>query len=390
MKFCEVDTKFNGFLKLFLAEYNIKYWDHYLYFIFDIDGQMRTNKEGKTNVLYVDSMSYATNYLRTMSISDGEFIPSIDFTGIRERPVYYLGDNTYCVLSLNFFVDKMFQSFLFDFATILTKRPEETNITGYPSLKKIVGEVFTEKVLFYNVMNDCFAKWHDTALSGDDLSKNLEDGEPDFYLRKSNDIFLFEFKDVMLNASIKHSDNYEQIESELLELFESSTKEKSTGKKRKVPNPKGITQLLNVIEYKMSSILSNADSETENKYNIYPIIVYQDNSFDIEGVNYILNKRFQLLKNNRAIPQNFVVHELVMLSLTTMIKLEDYFCSGQFKLGAIINEYISIKRTSPMNMAVPFNKFIMQKAFSEGYKNGKTKRFDNIITELVIQEKQRK
>src|SRR5690606_16476146 len=145
-----------------------------------------------------------------------------DFTGLRSKPIYYHGNNLYSIISLKFFVDKMFQSFLFDLASILEQKPDN-KINGYPQLKQLVGQDYTEKYLFYEIMRGCFSKSCKKLISGEELKNYLVDGEPDFYIRNGKNIFLFEFKDIMLSAKIKHCGNLELIKYELLQSFELAT-----------------------------------------------------------------------------------------------------------------------------------------------------------------------
>ena len=48
-------------------------------------------------------------------------------------------------------------------------------------------------------------------MTGETLHKVLKSGEPDYYARRNNRVFIFEFKDVRLDAKTKTSCNYETI-----------------------------------------------------------------------------------------------------------------------------------------------------------------------------------
>src|SRR5690606_5535607 len=111
-----------------------------------------------------------------------------------------------------------------------------------------------EKYLFYEIARGCFSIEAKKLLSGEELHEILGGGEPDFYVRKGKNIFLFEFKDIMLNAKIKHCENLDQIKEALFQNFVLTTVEIESGKRKEKPSPKGITQLLNVIEKKLDII----------------------------------------------------------------------------------------------------------------------------------------
>ncbi len=389
MYFCEGDDTFRRYLDLFLQHNNIRKWDDYLYFIFETSGSMITNPEGSTNMIKIDPENYyGKQHLDRMCIDIENFKRTADFTSIRSKPIYYHGENTYSILSMGFFTDKMFQSFLFDFASVLIKNHQITKIKDYPTLKAMIGNMFTEHYLFYKIANGCFSKTCRKLLSGQELKKILVDGEPDFYVRKGKNIFLFEFKDVMLNAKTKHCEDIGQIKSEILQLFESSTIEKSTGKPKKTPRPKGITQLLNVIEYKLDMINKTIDKiEVTDRINVYPIIVYQDSCFDIEGVNYILSNRFEELKTSRKISDIYLIKKCVMMPFEMMISLEDYFNDGRLVLEDLINNFLIESSLSPQNELLPFNKFIMGQAWELGYHNEMSSRFKKVSDFMIEKNK---
>lgn len=382
MFFCEEDHQFGDYLQLFLQENRAEGWEEYLHFVFYVYLRNSTNEEGITNLIKINPDTYyGKKFLDSMCIDIKKFKKTADFTGLRSKPIYYHGNNLYSIISSKFFVDKMFQSFLFDLALVIKKNGDK-QIKGYPQLKQLVGERYTERYLFYEIIRGCFSNSCKKLVSGDELKKHLRDGEPDFYIRMGKNIFLFEFKDVMLPAKTKHCGNLEHIKHELLQTFELTTVERSSGKQKNKPAPKGITQLLNVIEKKLNIIIQKVDRfEVIDRLNIYPIIVYQDPSFDIEGVRYILKNRFEELKLTRDIPVDYCVKECVMMPLSILIKLEDCFNDGRLMLNKLIDDYIVECGRSEQNKLLPFNKFIMAEAYKKGYKNEMSLRFKRISEE---------
>lgn len=381
MIFCQQDVDFRGYLRVFLQEKQIEKWEEYLYFIFHTYLTNSTNEEGTTNLMKIDpDRYYGKKLLNAMSIDINRFRRTADFTGLRSKPIYYHGSNLYSIISSNFFIDKMFQSFLFDLSSTLKEKPEN-KVKDYPQLKQLIGDRFTEKYLFYEIIEGCFLKTSKKLISGEELKKNVGNGEPDYYIRKGKNIFLFEFKDVMLNAKIKHCGNLEKIKHEFLQNFELKTIEKN-GKNQKHKD-KGITQLLNVIEKYLVEIFQKVDRfEITDKLNVYPIIVYQDPCFDIEGFRYLLNERFEELKRNRVIPKDFFVKECVMIPLEILIKLEDYFADGLLQLDILIDGYIRECKKSEQNKLLPLNKYIMRQAVKKGYREWKSSRFKYIVNSL--------
>ena len=161
------------------------------------------------------------------------------------------------------FLDKAFTGLLFDMADTLKNQGVLKPNKAYADLKGFLGEEFSEKFLFYNIMQRCFERKY-VRFSGTELKSLIEEGEPDYYMRKGNRVFVFECKDALLSSKNKLSGNYDEIIKGIEEKFVSKENAK----------PKGIVQLANVIENKLSLILSNVDKSAPQgvKY-VFPILV---------------------------------------------------------------------------------------------------------------------
>lgn len=368
INYCSSDNSFNKFISIYLKEYGLSSWTDYLYTLFRLFIEMQTNEDGKTNKVVVEQeYNYLKNILEKMCINSETYTEfSSDFIKIREKPIFRLDADTYIVIFIKFFKDKFFQSFLFDLARVLALNKDESGISGYLQLKQLLGQCFSEQVLFYQVINRCFTKRSFIKYSGEDLKKVLIDGEPDFYIRNSSRIFLFEYKDIRLNAKIKSSGNYDIIEQELVEQFVESSFNKSNDKKKRKKKPKGITQLLNTIIEKIPIILEKIDVTSESHLSIFPIIVYQDSCLDIDGINYIINEKFLQLKKHYTLSE-YTIKDVVMVNIDTLIKLEDIFSTGKLNLGTCINNYIAYKQSNEFKSIVSFNRYLMLQAFDKGY-----------------------
>ena len=376
MDFCGRNDTFKPLFEIYLDRMNINNWEESLFFIIDLNNRIE-NSDKQFCGIKITSDSYMKIYLDAMSVDVNNYKSSSDFTNLRKKPVYYQGDNKYNILNINFYIDKLFQSFLFDFANVLAMHYNVEFKDSYGNLKSKIGKEFSEKFLFYIVMEGCFKKYA-KMISGQELEEPLNGGEPDYYLRRNKNIFLFEFKDVMLNAKTKHCNDFEIIKEKLLIEFE------RCNCRKKKPQDKGITQLLNVNMNKLDKIINEIDKvESSEGLNIFPVIIYQDCNFDIEGINYILNNRFKELLKSRKIPNHYIVKDLVIFSLTTLIQLEDLFSEGRLDLEQIIMKYFTYCSHSERNKTTPFYKFILRYAINEkGYNQEKTKRYDDIINSL--------
>jgi len=226
MSFCAKDSIFFEYLQIFSSEYGMT-WQEYLFINFTLYLKMSTNDAGATTIVYIDDTYVsALNFMAPICCELESFVSRTDFRSFRKTPVLKVSNNHFIILFDKFFVDKIFSSLLFDFAKILSKYKQRTNISGFPDLKQLVGQRFTERILFYDIMNRCFCRYADVMLSGETLKSKISNGEPDYYIRKGSRVFIFEFKDVLLNTDVKYSRDLPKIENELLELFEESTFEK--------------------------------------------------------------------------------------------------------------------------------------------------------------------
>lgn len=375
-QFLENNSHYSNWLDIFLKERNLKRWDYYPYFLVSHFCSSRTKEYGATCSFKLESdMYYAYHLINAMAVNPMEYKSSIDFVGIRSKPIYQKERLEYIIMSLNFFVDKFFQGFLFDFAQILNKHSQITNIKGYNQLKQFVGNEFIEKYFFYNIMECSFSTYK--LFSGDKLKTLLKDGEPDFYMRKGNKIFLFEFKDILIDSKTKHSGNYNTIEQELYEQFVLSTIDKNSGKPKKHKQRKGVTQLLNTIENKLPKILTEFDRvDSINGYNIYPIIVYTDRNLSLEGINYILSNAFNKYKSNYKIPDEYHIKPLTMISLEELTLLEDYFIQHKLILEELLETYFK------NDDKLPFSKLMVRTAITKGYQYKMPSRFQKLLDKM--------
>lgn len=171
--------------------------------------------------------------------------------------------------------------------------------------------------------------------------------------------------------------DYETIRKKLYNSFVESEEGK----------PKGVKQLANVIEKKLPEIISRLDDlAPEGKLNIYPVLVYTDGSFDIEGINYYLNGEFRNSLNN--VDDRFQVKDLVMVNLNLLMKLENYFRNGKIEMDKVVNEWLAYKSSKEILNTVPFNKYLFQYARRKGFDMKFTGTFKETFDELLRIERE--
>lgn len=233
----------------------------------------------------------------------------INYLGLKEKPILCFEKGQYIVPYWDFLINALFTGIVFSFYYNSGVNNEfedlhnSTDESGFGKFKGIIGKEFSEGVLFRNTMIKCFSRKYESLEFFDDN----EDFNPDCYYRQGNNIFIFEFKDYMLNSDIIQSGSYEIIKSEIDKKFVSETIEKNGKTKVK---EKGVLQLARNIEKlaAQEDLFWKIDSQAKVKklklrnMNIYPIIVQTSIYFDFPGVNdyleNILRKRLTNVSMN--------------------------------------------------------------------------------------------
>ena len=378
--FANTDKKFKQYVEDFIRVKGYESAIEYLGYIFNIVASTTVNEPPTNIIQFSEDNDKWINFMNGMSADHDDFAINEDLRAIRSKPVYRLSVDKYAVLFSKFFIEKMFQGMLFDLASTLTTIGTfNDEVTAYRTLKQQVGERFSEQYLLYRTLENTLSRRMPIRVNGKDLHKTLKSGEPDYYARRSNRIFFFEFKDVRLDAQTKTSCDYEQIRQKLFNLFVESEDGKS----------KGVRQLANDIEIKLPEILSKVDKTVpEGVLRIYPIMVYTDDCFDIEGVNYYLNEEFKKCLN--SVDDRFQVKDLVMVNLNLLMRLENCFEDGAIDLDKVLNEYLAYKNSKELLNTVPFNKYLFQYARRKGFDMKFTKTFRKTFDELLELEREAK
>ena len=183
-------------------------------------------------------------------------------------------------------------------------------------MKKVLDDIFDKKYLI---------KKPD--------SKTELDGEPDYYLRHNNNIYIFENKDVMIAKVIKASADIEKINEVL------KTKFLQDGNKKV-----GIGQLINTIEEILEKKFRFDDYvNAKNNLKIYPILLIHDRIFQSLGINYRLNNWYQRSLSerlgNRFNLSN--IRSLSVIDIDTMILWLPHLKKKDKNFRAILDDHLN-------------------------------------------------
>jgi hypothetical protein len=271
------------------------------------------------------------HFISSLAIQQYSPEDDIDFKEIRSQPFVQIEEDKYRITHPIFFSDKLFKGIFFVLSRLNSELPLENKIANFRSEFSFE---FSEMYLFYQIIQYSFIN-NKVKFSGNELKELKIDGAPDYYIRSKMNVFLFENKDVLINAKIKEESKFEDLEKEFKKKF------LNDGKK-----PKGIKQILNDI-IALSEGKYTFDSELNIRaIQVYPIIVVQDIMFDCPGFNHLLNSWFvtelDLLRSSgMKIP---VIKPLVILNIDTLILMSDLLKNDRICLEDILNRYYKMLR----------------------------------------------
>lgn len=327
-KFCE-QSKLREHLSLFLKRNDVTSWEQYLYNIIKLVlfplkygkgfSIITLNDEGE-GYTFLHSHSFPVS--KTIALSE-----NVDYTYFKSHPLIEVDNKTFIPINAMLCINHLYKSIYFEFKEIneLLKGTRHFD----RGLGTTVTTEFSEQYLFDMIIRRVLSRKHGVKLSDSECKVIKRIGkEPDFYFRNGNNIFLFENKDVMINSHVKSSGNYTDIENVLKEKFMTR---------------QGIPQLITNIE-RISSHKFIWDKNLPNNPRVYPILVVDDSSICVPGLNYILNDEFQ--KQLKTGNIRIKVHPLVVIELDTLIAFVTDFENERILLKDTIDDYYKYLKRS--------------------------------------------
>lgn len=312
----------------FLEQGNEKYLNKiYEYF------NVRERKDFLTRVaeLYVN-VAYNVGKYGFFEVEDNDqqkFLDSLiaqrievdnDFIKIRNYPIYKKTDGTYIVLNPFFIMDKFTISLKIFLASFFGN-----NIQG--KFSNFYNKDFSEKFLMKKLFDSIFD--YKYFVKKKTLGEEEAKDEPDYYFRYNNKIFIFEYKDILINKNVKVSRDIEIILSELKKkLLQNKT------------GDKGIGQLVKHINNIDNNEFPFDDRiNTSKSLKIYPILVLSDRKLEILGINYQFNQWFRDELGDLS-HKNIKVQDLVVMSLDSFIVFKNKFEQDKEIFIKMLDEHI--------------------------------------------------
>jgi len=278
-------------------------------------------------------------YIEILCINSEIETYSVDesFGTLRSKFLYKLNQYQFLILDVNFLLDQFYKAQIFSFNAFLKSK----GIKGEFLSEK--GKNFTENIYLQLVIDTCFPNY--VRFYGDSCINSNKEELCDVYLRESNKICLIEFKDVLLSATIKNSADKEKLFAEFDKKFVANQTNK----------PKGITQLINAIRDIDANSVSFDSSVPKGELEIYPVIVYTDSSFGIEGINKKFKEKF-IIEIQKLELKNIVVKDVTFINLNFFEIREDYFAKQLLNLFQMLDSYHDHTK-NPDYILTPFEVF---------------------------------
>ena len=325
-EYLESDDVFKMYIELYYANSQVKGYRELLYNILTTFSQVGV--EGtvfeRRHQISFSTLKDLVNlgYIETLAINPliAESRFDADFKSIRQHPLYKIGPTEYLIMDINFLIDQLYKAQVFAFKAFIESK-------GYlENFLSVKGKDFMEDIYFRKIMLRCFPKY--ITLDGDHATKDNGDELCDYYIRDDNKVLLIEFKDVLLNAEVKVGADQKKIYAELDKKFIRNQKNK----------PKGVTQLHNAIVYlENNDIRQDVLSDMET-LEIYPTVVYTDQSFGNDGLNEVFNQKFSdLIKVSNL--NKLVVRGVTFINLNYFEVHEEYFLTGLIDIFDFLDGY---------------------------------------------------
>ena len=281
------------------------------------------------SIIFIDYISSYTNHNELKSgIKESEQTRKLfaslmvndksinSYLDLKTHPVYYC-NGVYFVLHWNYLLNQIF------IGTFMALK-ERLNKAGFQDIKKTSGLII-EKTLFRNVLTTSFSRYWQRALF-DDESK----GKPDAMFKIGNHLFIIELKDSLMSENVMESLDYKSIENHIIRTFI-----QSEGKR------KAIQQLVVYIEKYENNEYENDGFPYSKRLNIYPLIIYTDYKYKINGLNHFLSVKMRELINQKDIEESTKqrIRPLTVIGLDCMFNLQLKFQDKKLKFADVIDNY---------------------------------------------------
>lgn len=328
-EFLESNKNTGPHLQELLQFYSCSNWKEYLMrllpLIFSIH---KAENEAHLDIVVEQDSHFQENcnFLEQLVISETDILTDVDFRRIRSNPMYKVSEGVYRIIFNLFVIEKLYKGLYFKLNEINQTLPTELKISNFRSF---YTNKFSEQYMLYRILQ-CIYQNRYIKFTGAAISENGVKAEPDYYIRNGNKMFLFESKDILINAMVKTSYDFKIIEGEFKKkLYHEEEKNKA------------VLQLIYNIRRALRKQLPFDTMYKEKSIYIYPILILHDRQFNLAGLNVLLNSWFQ--EELKKLEQEGLVvkkvRPITIIDIDTFILHQDVLRDRTIKLENIIESY---------------------------------------------------
>jgi hypothetical protein len=377
-EFLSGNRKTEILLEKFLNEFNYTTWQAFLKDLVKIIYRMISCEPFKISDIKIglDTRLWDLELLERLVLKDLELITNDDFKVLRNKPFYRDFDGSYRFIFSLFVVELLHKGLFFKFAEINKSLPDR--LINYNGFRSFYCDEFSEKFISYRVLSKLFGDRY-IKLDGSQMKSILEgenlDGEPDYYVRNGNKVFLFESKDFLINSKIKFS--YDFVEYE--QIYKRSLYKKLKNNKH---SNGAILQLKSNIERLILKKMPFDLNYKSKSLCIYPIIIIHNQFGNVPGLNNLVNYWFQieleeLRKRGLYIDK---IRPVTLIDIDSLILYQDLFSNKIVKLEEVIDSYL---RQQKVDSVDPFSVFLTKFLYKKRL-NSYTNHFEKKLKEIFF------
>ena len=334
--FCESDKTFNNYLPYFYHSKGVKNWGEYVLLLFNIYSYSIKNyilpKGNEQEQQFLSQFVIDENDVVLKTIWD---VGHKGVNYLRDHFLFGMPSGDYLLLDANLLIDKLYQGLKFDFFNTIQANGL-LNARGkpykdLPEFNSTLGTVFSERHLLYELLKKTYHGGNAVHFTGEELKAAGITGEPDYYLRIDNTLFLIEYKDLLFPDALRYSDNVKDIKDGIIDRLCLDD-----GKKRK-----GGGQLLYTIDRILNhGLMDNLDEGVKGVSTIFPLLVTTDRAFSAMGVNNVVIEAFDRLLKQYDFNMPVMIYVPVIINLDSLILLSYRLHKSKLQLGELLVDYI--------------------------------------------------
>lgn len=337
--FCENDQTFSSYLQSFLQDKKVKTWGEYIVLLFNIYSYSIEHcvlPHGNVNeqrFLSQYEIDFNDSVMKSLWDNENDGIKYL-----RDHFLYALPEGDYLLLDANLLIDKIYQGIKFDFYKTIQEHgllnAKGKPFKDLPEFNSTLGTVFSEKHLLYATLENTYNGGNAVQYTGEKLKQHGFDGEPDYYLRIEDTLFLIEYKDLLFPDALRYSDDVDEIKKGILDRL---------CKDDDVNPRKGGGQLLYTIDKILNQgILNNMDVGISDVKHIFPLIVTTDRAFSAMGVNLTIIEEFDRIRKRKyTFEQPIMIYAPVVLNIDTLISISYRLHIGSLQLSNLLLHYLT-------------------------------------------------